>query len=302
MTANFSELEGNDAYDLLGVDADASEQDIRRAYRALARSHHPDLHLGRAEKNEAHERIRLLNAARDALTDHRSEYDAFRRADDIEEPADEEIIDDPWATAQVGTPPPKSAPTPGFTPQPTSTWFPIDYGPTPPPQYGHPPTPARPHGAPMRLRDHQLRRPVGCALFLGAIVLVPLAAQVIADLLSKTGTKPPAPVPGSLAGTWNGTVKDKSGRGDTSTWTVELTLRSGRHNGDVDYRDGRCSGTAVPVSYKGGSLTVSTDFSGDQEGCDVGDFQIVPKRHRYLAITYRDRHGKVVASGDLKRA
>jgi curved DNA-binding protein CbpA len=292
---NFSELEGHDAYELLGVGTDASQQDIRLAYRALARSHHPDLFSGQAEKDEAEERIRLLNAARDVLKNHRSAYDAFRCADDVEEPANYEIIDDPWDTAEAGAPPPKPAPTvDSGAPRPAPTWSPTDNRPTPSPRYEYSPR-ARPHGSPMRLRDHQWRRPIGCVMVIGAIIVV----SALIDLFSTSGPKPSASVPNSLAGTWKGTVSEKSGRGNKSTWSVQITLHAGKHNGDVDYFDGKCTGTAVPVSYKAGKLTVSTEFSKALKSCDVGDFELALKHHPRLAITYRDHNGKVASSGIL---
>ncbi len=53
-------------YDLLGVKPDASQDDIRRAYRRLARKHHPDLNPGDAEAEEAFKRV---SAANDLLGD-----------------------------------------------------------------------------------------------------------------------------------------------------------------------------------------------------------------------------------------
>ncbi len=288
MPENFNALGGHDAYELLGVEPDASRQDIRLAYRALARSHHPDLFTAQAEKAQAEEHIRLLNAARDILDDHRSAYDAFRCADDVEEPADYEIIDDPWDTAQAGAAPPKPAPAPapGYVPpRPAPAW-------SPPP---HVP-PARPPGAPMRLRDHGFRHPVGCLVIAVAIFVVPFAIDVIKNL-SASGPEPSASVPDSLAGTWKGTVARKSG--DKSRWGVEITLHAGKRNGDVTYLDGQCTGTAVPVSYKAGKLTVSTEFSKEHDNCDVGDFELTLKHAPRAAIAYHDQNGKLTFSGVL---
>ena len=42
-------MAGKDYYDLLGVKRDASEQEIKRAYRRLARKYHPDTKAGDKE-------------------------------------------------------------------------------------------------------------------------------------------------------------------------------------------------------------------------------------------------------------
>lgn len=58
-----------DPYSVLGVACDASDEEITRAYRALARKYHPDLHPGdkRAESN-----MKNLNAAYMQIQDVRS--------------------------------------------------------------------------------------------------------------------------------------------------------------------------------------------------------------------------------------
>jgi len=61
-------------YEVLGVARDASEEDIRRAYRRLAKQHHPDLNPG---NKEAEARFKEVSAANDLLSDaaKRARYD-----------------------------------------------------------------------------------------------------------------------------------------------------------------------------------------------------------------------------------
>jgi curved DNA-binding protein len=64
-----------DFYQILGVSRDASQQDIQRAYRKLARQYHPDVNSDPA----AAERFKDASEAYDVLSDPktRSRYDAF---------------------------------------------------------------------------------------------------------------------------------------------------------------------------------------------------------------------------------
>lgn len=64
-----------DLYETLGVARDASQDDIRKAYRKAAKETHPDLHPG---KPEAEARFKELNAAYDIIgdADKRKRYDA----------------------------------------------------------------------------------------------------------------------------------------------------------------------------------------------------------------------------------
>ena len=68
-----------DYYEILGVSRDASPDDIKRAYRRLARQWHPDVNAG---DPEAEERFKELNKAYSVLIDpeKRQRYDAFGEA------------------------------------------------------------------------------------------------------------------------------------------------------------------------------------------------------------------------------
>jgi molecular chaperone DnaJ len=68
-----------DYYEVLGVSAEASTEEIERAYRKLAREHHPDRNLGDAE---AEVRFKEVNEAHDVLTDEakRDRYDRYGHA------------------------------------------------------------------------------------------------------------------------------------------------------------------------------------------------------------------------------
>lgn len=67
-----------DYYQVLGVSADATQKDITKAYRKLARQLHPDQNPG---DSAAEERFKEVSAAYDVLGDEakRTEYDEVRR-------------------------------------------------------------------------------------------------------------------------------------------------------------------------------------------------------------------------------
>jgi curved DNA-binding protein len=66
-------MEFKDYYNALGVARDASDDDIRKAYRKLARKYHPDV----SKEADADARMREVNEARDVLSDKdkRAAYD-----------------------------------------------------------------------------------------------------------------------------------------------------------------------------------------------------------------------------------
>ncbi len=65
-----------DYYEVLGVDKNASAEDIKKAYRKLAKECHPDLH---PNDKQAEERFKELNEANEVLSDpeKRARYDQF---------------------------------------------------------------------------------------------------------------------------------------------------------------------------------------------------------------------------------
>src|SRR5438552_5767538 len=67
-----------DYYEVLGVGRDAGEDDIRRAFRRLARQYHPDV----SKDEEAHVRFKEINEAYEVLSDRekRQVYDRFGHA------------------------------------------------------------------------------------------------------------------------------------------------------------------------------------------------------------------------------
>ncbi|HVA67041.1 MAG TPA: J domain-containing protein [Elusimicrobiota bacterium] len=70
-------MEYKDYYSILGVKKGASAEDIKRAYRRLAKEHHPDLQ-GEAHKAKAGEKFKEINEAYEVLSDpeKRAKYDA----------------------------------------------------------------------------------------------------------------------------------------------------------------------------------------------------------------------------------
>jgi len=68
-----------DLYQVLGVSRSASAEDIKKAYRKLARKHHPDINPG---SKAAEERFKEISFAHDALSDpeKRKLYDEFGEA------------------------------------------------------------------------------------------------------------------------------------------------------------------------------------------------------------------------------
>ena len=68
-----------DYYEILGVPRDASQEDIKKAYRALAKKYHPDV----CKEPDANEKFAEIQVAYDCLSDpeKRSNYDHYGTED-----------------------------------------------------------------------------------------------------------------------------------------------------------------------------------------------------------------------------
>ncbi|HAP93117.1 MAG TPA: molecular chaperone DnaJ [Desulfotomaculum sp.] len=86
-----------DYYETLGVKRDATEKEIKTAYRKLARKWHPDLHTSK-KKKEAEEKFKQINEAYEVLSnsEKRSKYDRlgsnWRAGQDFEPQPDMEGV------------------------------------------------------------------------------------------------------------------------------------------------------------------------------------------------------------------
>ena len=61
-----------DPYEVLGVSPDAADDDVKKAYRELARKYHPDNYINNPLADLAEEKMKEINEAYDAITKGRT--------------------------------------------------------------------------------------------------------------------------------------------------------------------------------------------------------------------------------------
>src|SRR5881397_591157 len=93
-------MEFIDYYKILGVDKNATTEDIKKAYRKLARQHHPDLN---PNNKEAHKKFQQINEANEVLSDpeKRKKYDQYgkdwKHAEEFEKARQSRQSQQQWA-------------------------------------------------------------------------------------------------------------------------------------------------------------------------------------------------------------
>ena len=68
-----------DPYKILGVDRSMSDEEIKQAYRALARKYHPDRYTDPDLAEIATEKMKEINAAYEEIQEERKNAEAFRQ-------------------------------------------------------------------------------------------------------------------------------------------------------------------------------------------------------------------------------
>ncbi len=66
-----------DPYDVLGVSRDASDEEIKKAYRTLSRKYHPDANINNPNKEQAEERFKDVQQAYEAIQNGKTGYGGY---------------------------------------------------------------------------------------------------------------------------------------------------------------------------------------------------------------------------------
>ena len=61
----------SDPYSILGVDRNATDEEIKKAYRALSRKYHPDANINNPHKDEAEAKFKEVQQAYQQIMDER---------------------------------------------------------------------------------------------------------------------------------------------------------------------------------------------------------------------------------------
>ena len=61
----------SDPYSILGVDRNATDEDVKKAYRKLSRQYHPDANINNPKKDEAEAKFKEVQQAYQQIMDER---------------------------------------------------------------------------------------------------------------------------------------------------------------------------------------------------------------------------------------
>ena len=67
----------SDPYQVLGVSRDASDEEIKKAYRALSRKYHPDANINNPNKAQAEEKFKEVQQASDQIMKEKQSGGSF---------------------------------------------------------------------------------------------------------------------------------------------------------------------------------------------------------------------------------
>jgi len=216
--ARFEDLDGHDAYELLGVPEDASAEEIQRAHRRQVRTWHPDSRQDDGERGASDLRTTYINLAREILLDHRDRYDAYRRRNtDLGDGLEE-----------VAPPPRPSEPPPGESVVPKKEEA----------------SRQRPGGL------------TGVIAALALTIVIPiLGVRMLLGGDSGEDTAAGPTVPARFAGSWTGSV-DYVGAAKDDHVTVRLHLNEGAEHGEIEYPQDECGGQVTVLTTASDRLTL----------------------------------------------
>ncbi|MBQ9465011.1 MAG: J domain-containing protein, partial [Lachnospiraceae bacterium] len=66
-----------DPYQVLGVSRNASDEDIKKAYRSLSRRYHPDANINNPNKDQAEEKFKQVQQAYDQIMRDRENGNSY---------------------------------------------------------------------------------------------------------------------------------------------------------------------------------------------------------------------------------
>ena len=69
-----------DPYEVLGVSRGASDDEIKKAYRKLSRTYHPDANINNPNKAEAEEKFKQVQQAYKQIMDEREHGTSYQNA------------------------------------------------------------------------------------------------------------------------------------------------------------------------------------------------------------------------------